>query len=91
MTMLPILYAAWATFAVLLFTLLVYRSTLTRYEDDKLFLDGLDTYGQNLQTEIVRKVNRMAPIVHTIGIATGAVTVGIVGVHVYRAILVLQS
>ena len=91
MTMLPVLFTAWTALAALLFSLLMYRSTLTRYEDDKLFLDGHDADGEKIQSDIIRKVNRMEPFVRSIGAATGAISVGILAIYLYRAIVVLQS
>ena len=88
MKMLPLLFIAWTALASLFLTLIVYRSRLTRYEDDKLFLDGHDDYGEQVQSDIVRRVNRMAPLVHSIGTAVGLMSVGI---YLHRAILVLQS
>ena len=91
MNILPVLFITWTALAALFLTLIVYLSRLTRYVDDKLFLDGHDDYGEKVQSEIVRKANRMEPLMKCIGMATGLMSVGIVGVYLYRAILVLQS
>ncbi len=91
MTLLQILYIIWTALAMLFLSLLLYRSTLTRYEDEKLFLDGHDEYGEKVQSEIIRKVNRMNPFVRFVGMATGIMSASIVGIFLYRAILVLQS
>jgi hypothetical protein len=87
----PFIYSAWIAFGLLFFALLVYRSTLTRYEDEKLFLDGLDEDGEQNQNEIIRKVTRLQPIMNVIGTATAIMSLGIVGVYVYNAILVIRS
>lgn len=91
MTILPVLNVSCIAFGVLFLALHIYRSTITRYEDEKLFLDGNDTNGEQVQTEIIRKINRLQPFVTFIGAATGIISASILGVHVYRAILVLQS
>jgi hypothetical protein len=91
MTVLPLLYVAWAASAVLFLGLLVYRSTLVRYEDEKLFLDGLDEYGEKNQTEIIRKVTQLQPLVTFLGMATGMVSASILGIYVYNAILIIRS
>ena len=91
MTMMTVLLTAWTALVALFFTLMVYRSRLIRYEDDKLFLDGHDAYGEKVQFDIVRKVNRMQPVISSIGMATGIMSLSIVGVCLYRAIVVLRS
>jgi sensor domain CHASE-containing protein len=36
-----VLWIVWAVFAAILLSLLLYRGTITRYEDDQLFLDDI--------------------------------------------------
>lgn len=91
MTVHPVFYSAWVLLGLLFLALHVYRSTLTRYEDEKLFLDGLDEYGEQTQNDIIRKVTRLQPLMNLIGTATAIMSLGIVGVHVYNAILVIRS
>ncbi len=91
MTILILMYSAWAALAVFFLALLVYRSTLSRYEEEKLFLDGHDESGEQVQTEIIRKMTITEPFLNFLGTATGLMTASILGVYVYRAILVLQS
>ena len=42
MHFIPTLWIVWAVFAVCLLSLLLYRGTITRYEDDQLFLDDVN-------------------------------------------------
>ncbi len=86
-----LLYFAWVAFALLLLSLLVYRGTLTRYEDEKLFLDENDASGEKTQADIIRRVTRLQPLVTAIGTATAITSLGIIGMYVYDAIRVLQS
>lgn len=86
MTPNPILLAIWAALAVAFFGLLMYRGQLTRYEDDQLFLnEETNQHEQQQQTEIVRRVNRIEPLVRIFGGAAGLVTAGIVGMYVWDA------
>ena len=39
MRAMPLMWIVWAAFACVLLALLLYRGTLTRYEEDELFLD----------------------------------------------------
>ena len=91
MTVHPLIYLLWVFFALLFLGLMVYRSRLTRYEDEKLFLDGLDENGEQNQNDIIRKVTRLQPLVNVLGTATALMSLGIVGIYVYNAILVIRS
>ncbi|NYF77783.1 hypothetical protein [Granulicella arctica] len=91
MTVLSLLYVAWMVSGFLFLSLMVYRSRLTRYEDEKLFLDGHDESGERTQTEIIYKVGRLQPLVTFIGTATGIMSASIVGIYLYNAILIIRS
>ena len=91
MPVLPALYIVWTLSTVLFLALLVYRSNLIRYEDEQLFLDAHDEYGEKIQADIIRKINKIRPLIYSIGTMAGIMSLGIVGVYVYNAIRVLQS
>jgi hypothetical protein len=74
-----------AIIAACFLALLAYRSQLTRYEEDQLFLSETESNEQREQSEIVRKVNRLQPIVRILGMAAAAMTAGIVGLFTYDA------
>jgi hypothetical protein len=67
-----ILWIVWAGVLAILLILLAYRGTLTRYEEDQLFLDDAGNHQKQEQTEIVSKCNKIQPYVR---IATGATCV----------------
>jgi hypothetical protein len=75
----------WAVVTLSFLLLLAYRSQITRYEEDQLFLNGSNSNEQNEQNEIVRKVNRLAPFVRILGGATTLATMSIVGLWMYDA------
>jgi hypothetical protein len=86
MTVNPILLTIWAALAVCFLGLLMYRGQLTRYEDDQLFLnEDVNNTEKELQTKIVRRVNKIEPILRICGGAAGLVTACIVGMVVYDA------
>jgi hypothetical protein len=87
MNALPVLLIIWAVFAVCFLALLAYKGQLTRYEDDQLFLndDANLSHEHQVQTEIVRKINRIAPLVRVFGVAAAAMTACIVGIFTYDA------
>src|ERR1700685_2072072 len=85
MSVIPVMLIVWAVIAACFLALLAYRGQLTRYEEDQLFLNETESNEQREQSEIVRKVNRIEPFVRILGVATAAVTAGIVGIFTYDA------
>ena len=91
MNMNPVLLIVWAVLAVCFLALLIYRGQLTRYEDEQLFLnDESNTNVKEEQSKIVRRVNRIEPLVRACGGAVGLVTAGVVGIYVYHAWKILH-
>ena len=85
LTALPTMIIIWAIVTVAFLLLLAYRGQITRYEEDQLFLNGGQSHEETEQTEIIRKVNRLAPYVRLLGGAASLVTVSIIGLWVYDA------
>lgn len=86
MGIMPVLWIAWAVVTTTLLALLVYRSNLTRYEEDQLFLDDSSEHQHKEQESILKKVNRIQPFVRAFTVTTCVMTVAIVGFYVYDAI-----
>ena len=82
----PVLLTVWAVLTACFLALLVYRGQLTRYEDEQLFLND-DARGseREQQSKIVRRINRLEPVVRVVGAAAGIVTVCAVGIYVWDA------
>jgi len=85
MSAIPVLLIVWGIIAACFLALLAYRGQLTRYEEDQLFLTDAESNEQREQTEIVRKVNKLSPIIRVLGVATAVLTVGIIGIFTYDA------
>jgi hypothetical protein len=81
----PTMLIIWAIVVVGFLLLLAYRSQITRYEEDQLFLNSTNSNEENEQHEIVRKVQRIAPYVRFFGGAASLVTVSIIGLWIYDA------
>ncbi len=87
----PLLLTVWAALAACFLALLAYRGQLTRYEEDQLFLnDNVNQNEHQEQDEIVRKVNKIAPLVKVLGGATGLMTASIVGIYMWNIIMMLR-
>ncbi|MFY9937970.1 MAG: hypothetical protein WAK33_13915 [Silvibacterium sp.] len=81
-----ILWIVWAGVLAILLILLAYRGTITRYEEDQIFLDDASTIEKDQQTEILAKVNRIQPFVRIATGATCVLTACIIGIYVWDAV-----
>lgn len=81
----PVLWIVWGGVAVVLLVLLGYRGTLTRYEEDQIFLDEAGHHHAQAQTEILAKVRKVDPFVRMAIAATVLMSVGILGMYVWDA------
>jgi hypothetical protein len=63
MTMVPVMWAVWGVLAFVTAALFVYRSSLTKDEEDQIFLDDSFDHERNAQAAIVAKVNKIQPYV----------------------------
>ncbi len=59
----PVMWSVWAVLVVALVALYIYRSRLTRDEDDQIYLDDAFNHEKQAQAEIVAKVNKVEPMV----------------------------
>jgi len=86
--MVPAMLIIWGAFVLCFLSLLAYRATITRYEEDQLFLsdDGNAHALHDQQDEIFRKVNKLAPMIRVVGGAAGLMTLLIVGTYAWDAI-----
>ena len=78
-----LLLIAWGIVTGLLIILLFYRSTLTRQEDDQLFIDQSASSMAAEQRQLIAKVNKINPIVKMIGATSGLMILVIAGWAVY--------
>ena len=85
MDTIPVLLIVWAAILACFLGLLAYKGQLTRYEEDQLFLTETVSHEQQMQTEIVRKVNKIQPFVRAFGVAAAVMTAGIIGIFTYDA------
>jgi hypothetical protein len=74
---------AWGIVTGILLILLFYRSMLTRREDDQLFLDESASGLETEQRQLIAKVNKINPLVKTVGATSGLMILVIAGWAVY--------
>jgi hypothetical protein len=82
----PTLWIVWAVFAALLLSLLLYRGTITRYEDDQLFLDDISDRQHKENDAIIRKLNQLQPFLKVFTGVTSVLTATLIGLYAWDAI-----
>jgi hypothetical protein len=80
----------WGVLTTILIALLIYRSTLTMHEDEQLFLDESSSHMAEEQRELVKKVNRISPLVRIFGASSGVLILIIPGIWIYQALTAVQ-
>jgi hypothetical protein len=85
-----ILWIVWAVVVVILLVLLGYRATLTRYEEDQLFLAAAADHEARQQSAILLKVAKIQPYVRLAIGATCALSLCIIGLFIWNAIRLLS-
>lgn len=87
MTFLPVMWSVWGALVVCMAGLHVYRSSLTRDEEDQIFLDDSFDHEKNAQAIIVAKVNKIEPLLKVSQWLVVAMTVVVLAYYI-RDILV---
>ena len=77
------LLIAWGIVTGIFLLLLFYRSTLTRQEDDQLFIDESSSSKAIEQSQLIAKVNKINPLVKMVGATSGLMILAIAGWAVY--------
>jgi hypothetical protein len=90
MSIMTVLWIVWAGITTILLVLLAYRGTITRYEEDQIFLDPACGHQQQEQNLIVQRVNRIQPFVRIMTGATCVLSATIIGIYVWDAIRQFQ-
>ncbi len=62
MTFVPVMWTVWAAFVVVTGALYIYRSSLTRDEEDQIFLDDSFEHEKIEQAMIIAKVHKVEPV-----------------------------
>ncbi len=86
MSAMPVLWIVWAGVAAILLILLGYRGTLTRYEEDQIFLDDAEDHQKTEQNTILLKVQKITPYIRIAITATCVMSAWIIGMYVWDAI-----
>ena len=82
MTIVPIMWMVWSAVVALTAALYIYRSNLTKDEEDQIFLDESFEHEKNAQAAIVAKVNKVQPILRIALWMVGVATLFVVGYYI---------
>jgi hypothetical protein len=83
MTIVPVMWAVWGLLLVIAAAIYLYRSRLTRDEEDQIFLsDGFD-HERVAQTAILAKVNKIQPVLTLFMWLVGAATVFVIAYYLW--------
>jgi len=82
MAIAPVLWAVWGVLVLFTAALFIYRSTLTKNEEDQIFLDDSFDHMKIEQAAIVAKVNKIQPLLRVAMWLVGAATLSVVGYYV---------
>jgi hypothetical protein len=85
MNALPALIVIWAVMTGLFLALLAYNGTVTRYEENQLFLADINANEQHRQSSIIRRINKTLPYIRILGTLSALMTVMIIAIYTYDA------
>ncbi len=86
MSYIVIVWIVWGALALVLLGLILYRISLTQYEEDRLFLDGGSEMQHRDQDAMLAKVKRLEPVIRIFGSVEGLATLAIVTFYVMDAL-----
>ncbi len=82
MALAPILWAVWSALVLFTAALFIYRSTLTKDEEDQIFLDDSFDQMKSAQAAIIAKVNKVQPLLRAALWLVGAATLSVVAYYI---------
>ena len=82
MTIVPVMWSVWGVLVFIFAALFLYRSTLTKNEEDQIFLDDSFSHERTAQAAIVAKVNKIQPLIKGAAMLVGVATLFVVGYYI---------
>ena len=81
--MVPVIWSVWAICVLFLAAMYLYRSRLTRDEEDQIFLDDSFSHERTAQAAITAKVQKIEPLVKTSLWLAGGATVLVIAYYIW--------
>jgi hypothetical protein len=82
MTFVPVMLSVWGLTILVMAIMLLYRSRLTRDEEDQIFLDDSFSHEKANQAAIAARVTKVQPLIRGAQIVAGLATLFVVGYYV---------
>ena len=82
MPIVPVMWTVWGVLVVVTAALFLYRSSLTKDEEDQIFLDDSFDHEKSAQAAIVAKVNKIQPILRAAMWVVGIATLFVIGYYI---------
>jgi hypothetical protein len=81
--MVSVVWSVWSLCVLFVAVMYLYRSRLTRDEDDQIFLDDSFSHERTAQAAIAEKVHKIEPVIRASMWLAGAATVLVVGYYIW--------
>ena len=81
MPFVPVMWSVWGFTILVLAFMFLYRSRLSRDEEDQLFLGESFSHEQTAQQAIIAKVNKVQPLIRVSEIVAGVATLFVIGYY----------
>ena len=82
MTFVPVMWSVWGLTILLMAGVLLYRSRLSRDEEDQIFLDDSFSHEKANQAAIAAKVSKVQPVVKGSEIVAAVATLFVLGYYI---------
>ena len=86
----PVMWTVWSAFVLFMAALYIYRSSLTKNEEDQIFLDDSFSHEQAEQAAITSRVAKVEPMVRVARWLVVGMTVVVVAYYVRDVMLQLH-
>ena len=81
--MVPVIWSVWILCVLFVAIMYLYRSRLTRDEEDQIFLDDSFSHERTAQAAIAEKVHKIEPVVRASIWLAGAATLLVIAFYIY--------
>jgi hypothetical protein len=82
MPFVPVMWSVWGLTILAMALMFLYRSRLTRDEEDQIFLDDSFSHERTAQQAIIAKVNKVQPLIRVSEIVAGVATLFVIGYYI---------
>jgi len=81
-----LLLIVWGVLTAVLIGLVIYRALLSVHEEDQIFLDRAEAALEREQVEVLKRINRLDPLVRWLGVASGALLLFLAAWWIYQGL-----